>query len=166
MSSTLFRRILVPHDFSEPAHRALKEAVALARAHGGRLIVHHAITPYYLPGDPRFGRTIDGIPNAASFIPELTDRLDGIVRKAVAKTRVAYRIHVTIGDPAAQLLEAARHADCIVMSTHGRSGLAQFILGSVAEKVVRHSPIPVLTLRVRQRARRPSASARDRHQAA
>jgi nucleotide-binding universal stress UspA family protein len=166
MSSTLFRRILVPHDFSKPADRALKEAVALARAHGGRLIVHHAITPFYLPGDPRFGKSIDGIPNAASFIPELSGRLERNVAKAVAKTRVRYRVHVTVGDPAAQLLEAARHADCVVMSTHGRSGLAHFILGSVAEKLVRHSPVPVLTLRVQPTAARSSEKRGDKRRAA
>ncbi len=161
MSSTLFRRILVPHDFSKPADRALKEAVALARAHGGRLIVHHVITPYYLPSDPRFG-----VPNASSFVPELTARLERIVSRAVKGTRLRYQVRVTVGDPPAQLLEAARRADCIVMSTHGRSALARFILGSVAEKIVRHSPIPVLTLRVRPKTSRASTKRREPRQAA
>jgi nucleotide-binding universal stress UspA family protein len=161
MPSTLFRRILVPHDFSAPADRALVEAIALARAHRGRLLVHHVITPYYLPADPRYG-----VPDAASFVPELTKRLEQIVRKAVAKTPVAYRVRVTVGDPATELVKAARQADCVVMSTHGRSGLAHLLLGSVAEKLVRLSPVPVLTLRPAAKARRTSAKRRERRQAA
>jgi nucleotide-binding universal stress UspA family protein len=73
---------------------------------------------------------------------------------------------VTVGDPAAQLLDAARHADCVVMSTHGRTGLAHFILGSVAEKIVRHAPVPVLTLRVRPKASPARTTRREKRRAA
>lgn len=158
MASTLFRRILVPHDFSGAADRALKEAVALAAAHRGRLVVHHVITPFYLPGDPRFAMGVDRIPSPLSFVPELTKRLDALAKKAVGATRVKYRVHVTVGDPAAQLFDAARHVDSVVMSTHGRTGLTHLLLGSVAEKLVRHAPVPVLTLRVPPR--RPARRAR------
>ena len=54
-SSKLFRRILVPHDFSDAAARALKEAVALAATHEGRLIVQHVIVPFYMPTELPFG---------------------------------------------------------------------------------------------------------------
>lgn len=148
MPSTLFRRILVPHDFSAAADRALREAVALARAHRGRIVLHHVVTPFYLPADPRFAMAIDQIPNPATFVPELTRRLEAIAAKAVGTTRVPWTVRVDVGDPATKLLEAARRVDCVVMSTHGRTGLGHLLLGSVAEKLVRHASVPVLTLRV------------------
>ncbi len=155
MPSTLFRRILVPHDFSAAADRALREAVALAHAHRGRIVLHHVVTPFYLPVDPRFGMAIDQIPNPAAFVPELTRRLEQIAAKAVGRTRVKWTVRVDVGDPATKLLEAARRVDCVVMSTHGRTGLGHLLLGSVAEKLVRHAAVPVLTLRVPQTAARP-----------
>lgn len=154
MASKLFRRILVPHDFSDAAAGALKEAVALAASHGGRLLVQHVITPFYLPADPRFGMGADRIPSAASFVPELTQRLDALVKKAVGATRTKYGVRVVVGDPAACILEAAGEVDSIVMATHGRSGMSHLLLGSVAEKVVRHAPVPVLTVRVARKATR------------
>jgi universal stress protein A len=161
MASTLFRRILVPHDFSAAADRALREAVALARAHRGRIVLHHVITPFYLPTDARFAMAVDGLPLPESFIPELTRRLDAIAAKAVGTTRVKYAVRVEVGDPATKLLEAARRVDCVVMSTHGRTGLGHLLLGSIAEKLVRHAPVPVLTLRV-PRKKMPSARPRRR----
>ncbi len=63
---------------------------------------------------------------------------------------------VTSGDPAEQVLETARDldADLIVMGTHGRKGLSHLVLGSVAERVVRESPIPVLTAHSTARVRK------------
>ena len=66
--------------------------------------------------------------------------------------KVAHR--VVIGVPLQQILTAARDADSIVMATMGRSGLVHALLGSVAEKVVRHAPIPVLTVRAGRAGRR------------
>jgi nucleotide-binding universal stress UspA family protein len=54
---------------------------------------------------------------------------------------------IMVGDPYQRIIEAARGMDAIVMSTAGRTGLSHLLIGSVAEKVVRHSPIPVVTLR-------------------
>ena len=53
-----------------------------------------------------------------------------------------------IGDASPRIIDAARRADSIVMATSGRTGLAHFLIGSVAEKVVRHAAVPVLTMRV------------------
>jgi universal stress protein A len=163
MPTTLFRRILVPHDFSAAADRALREAVALAHAHRGRIVLHHVVTPFYLPADPRFGMAIDQIPDPAALVPELTRRLEAIVTKAVGRTRVRWTVRVDIGDPATRLLEAAHRVDCVMMSTHGRTGLGHLLLGSVAEKLVRHAPVPVLTLRV---PRTQARAARARRRAA
>lgn len=147
-SSKLFRRILVPHDFSDAAARALKEAVALAATHEGKLILQHVIVPFYMPAELPFGLASDALPNPASFIPEMTKQLEALAKKAVGSSGVKYAIRVEVGDPSTAILDAARGADVIVMATHGRSGLAHLLIGSVAEKVVRHATTPVLTIRV------------------
>ena len=79
--------------------------------------------------------------------------------------RVARRQHappvecrVVVGNPTSASSTRRRDADPIVMATHGRTGLAHLLIGSVAEKVVRHSPVPVLTIRPTRRRRRPSAA--------
>jgi nucleotide-binding universal stress UspA family protein len=148
MPASIFRRILVPHDFSPQATVALKTAAGLAREHTGTLTVLHAIVPFYMPADVPFGLAADTIPSPASFIPEQRKTLERVVSKALGTDapRVAYRVEV--GDAAQCILEAARGADSIVMSTHGRSGLTHLLIGSVAEKVVRHAKVPVLTIRV------------------
>ena len=56
---------------------------------------------------------------------------------------------VTVGHPANEIVRAAAKADTIVMATMGRTGLGHLLIGSVAEKVVRHSPVPVLTMRAK-----------------
>jgi nucleotide-binding universal stress UspA family protein len=58
-----------------------------------------------------------------------------------------------VGPPAGCILEAARKADAIVMGTLGRTGLPHLLIGSVAERVVRHAPVPVLTVRAPARRR-------------
>src|SRR5262245_47413308 len=148
MAASIFRRILVPHDFSPQATVALKTAAQLAREHSGTLTVLHAIVPFYVPADVPFGLAADTIPSPTAFVPEQRKTLERLVTKALgAKApKVVYRVDV--GDAAQCIIEAARRMDSIVMSTHGRSGLTLLLIGSVAEKVVRHATVPVLTIRV------------------
>lgn len=156
MPSKLFRRILVPHDFSDAAARALREAVGLAAANGGKIILQHVIVPFYMPAELPFGLATDTMPNPTSFIPELTKRLDTLAKKAVGTSGVKYALRVEVGEPSQTILEAASGADSIIMATHGRSGLAHLLIGSVAEKIVRHATIPVLTIRVPMKAEKTS----------
>jgi nucleotide-binding universal stress UspA family protein len=164
--ATLFKKILVPHDFSEHATAALGTAAELARQHGGRLIVLHALAPF----DP-----ITAIPpgEAAMIVPpaELIatarKQLKAAADKAVGSGGPAPECRVVIGDPYQCIMEAAADADSIVMATAGRTGLAHLLIGSVTEKIVRHATVPVLTLRVtpgsRARpARRPPTARRGR----
>jgi len=69
--------------------------------------------------------------------------------KELLDDKIPHRIEVAIGKPAVEILRVAQRdsADLIVMATHGRTGVDHFILGSVAEHVVRESPVPVLTVR-------------------
>ena len=154
---TSFRRILVPHDFSDHATAALRTAARLVPA-GGRLLVLHVVVP--------FTPTVDVPPvGVASYVsPDVllsgaARQLDRMVSKALPG-RAAARVEtkIELGDPYQRILEASRGMDLIVMSTTGRTGLSHLLIGSVTEKVVRHSRIPVLTLRpeaARKLARAP-----------
>jgi nucleotide-binding universal stress UspA family protein len=129
------RTILVPHDLSKHANRALQLAVSLAGPHG-RLIALH-VTNHY--GNPAV---------QAQVLAAGQRALAHIVRATLGSDPVIpVEQQVASGDAYREIVKAARKADCIVMCTLGRTGLAHLLIGSVAEKVVRHAPIPVLTFR-------------------
>jgi nucleotide-binding universal stress UspA family protein len=140
------RKILVPHDFSPQADKALTVAADLAGT-TGQLLVLHTIVPFVPVTDLPPG-------GLASYVSpeELLDgarrQLTGLVKKVTAKRPgLTVKTRVEIGDPYQRIIAATRGMDVIVMATSGRTGLAHLLIGSVAEKIVRHSPIPVLTLR-------------------
>ncbi len=155
----LFRTILVPHDFSDAADEALGIAAELAAAHRGRIVVLHAIAEY---------APVSVFPGAGevSWVPpenleaDVRAQLESTVRQAIGRRRVRTECRVESGDPFQRIIDAARGVDSIVMGTLGRTGLAHLLIGSVAEKVVRHAPVPVLTIRpdaVSRSARRTTA---------
>jgi nucleotide-binding universal stress UspA family protein len=133
----MFTRILVPTDFSAPSDAALLHARGLAEHAGAALHVLHLV-------DNMFLRAVlqDPCDHEAAARRQLEDRLtaDGVTALAV----------VAQSDrPADEIVTYARlhDIDLIVMGTHGRSGIAHLLLGSVAERVVHTAPCPVLTLR-------------------
>jgi nucleotide-binding universal stress UspA family protein len=148
MPASLFRRILVPHDFSPQATVALKAAARLAKQHRGKLTVLHVVVPFYLPADVPFGMAAPG-----DLVVEQRRHLERLVAKTVGRNGPRVSVRVEIGDAPQRIIDAARRADSIVMATSGRTGLAHFLIGSVAEKVVRHAEVPVLTMRVPIRKR-------------
>ena len=145
-----FHKILCPTDFSEPSRRALAVASELAREAGGSLTVCHfwEVTPYVLGGEAPVWPTLyaDVAASAERKLAEWkreADQLGAPLVSTVLGQGAPWDSIVTLlaRDPA---------FDLVVMGTHGRSGLKHVLLGSVAEKVVRHAPCPVLV--VRQRA--------------
>jgi len=162
---TLFRKILVPHDLSDYASRALALAAELARVHRGELTVLHVIAPYQpVLGSPEGVtwnlREEDIITSARRSLEEMVAR----VLKGARAPRT--RCRVVLGDPLQRILTAARDADSIVIATAGRTGLSHLLIGSVAEKVVRHAPVPVLTIRPRAERRTSTKPARAARRAA
>ena len=141
-----FRRILVPHDFSPHAAGALKVAAQLAGSKG-RILVLHVVVPFTPVTDiPPAG--ISSYISPDELISGAERQLESAVRKALPRgSGVRVDTRVVIGDPYQRIMQATRGMDAVVMSTAGRTGLSHLLIGSVAEKVVRHSPIPVLTLR-------------------
>jgi universal stress protein A len=153
---TLFRRILVPYDFSAPATVALETAAELARARGGRLTVLHVMMPFYPPE-----QGIVWLPETA--VVERAERhLAARVARVLGRRGVGVKCRVMLGTPLRCIMEAARDADSIVISTLGRTGVPRLVMGSVAERVVRHAPVPVLVVRRRPRRRRAVRRARRR----
>jgi nucleotide-binding universal stress UspA family protein len=150
--SITFRRILVPHDFSQSADAALDLAVDLAAAQGARLEVLHVAEPFHPPSE------VAAWLRDEQHIGSQLKRLEEVVAARIGRRRVSFRCKVVVGYPVDTILEAARDADLIVMATLGRSGLPHLLIGSVAERVVRHATKPVLTLR----AGRPARSAARR----
>lgn len=141
----LFQRILVPHDFSPMASHALVVAADLAAKHGGRVTVLHVLTPFYTgPGYP----TQDEIAwtPTAEIVESRRIHLEQIVRRVLGTQARGVTCRAVTGEAVPAILDAARRADTIVMSTLGRSGLAHLLIGSVAAKVVQHSAVPVLTV--------------------
>lgn len=145
-----FKRILCPTDFSEPALVALKRAEELARHFSAELLIVHAVPE--LPGphayaDPPVATTFD----VPLYQQELANYAEKMVKELVShqvSPEVRTRDLVTTGDAAPEILRiaAAEHVDLIVIASHGKTGWRRLVFGSVAEKVVRHAPCPVLTI--------------------
>ena len=142
----LFRKILVPHDASEPASHALQIAADLARRNDGRLVVLRAIAPFVPFSDLGSAEGSGWVPPEDVVALELAS-LERLVQKVLAKDAPPVECRVAVGPPYETIMDAATDVDSIVMATHGRTGLEHILIGSVAEKVVRHAPVPVLTIR-------------------
>lgn len=136
-----FRKILVPLDGSEMSERIFPLVEEFARLYESEIILFHAAVPVAsMTLYPEWG--IDYPPS------EATARLEPHERR-LAKAGLKVRIRTHAGPPAGEILEAVRHekADLVAMTTHGRSRLARWAYGSVAETVLRHCGCPLLVLR-------------------
>lgn len=140
------RDVLVPIDFSEHAARALSYGKEICGAYGARLHVLHVFERPIYP-EIYFGGTLD-IPDLGTLEGSLRSELARLVEDAPGP-RVDTEIHIREGRATAGILDAAEELDpeLIVIATHGLTGLAHVLLGSVAEKVVRRAPCPVLSVR-------------------
>jgi nucleotide-binding universal stress UspA family protein len=144
MPRQALRRILLPVDFSEHSKSALRYARALAIIYDARLEVVHVIDSEIIP-------VVYGLDAMAPPTEQVHQRAAEALRDLVAGETEAEQITttVTVGHPATEVLAyaKAREVDLIVIATHGRSGLKHFLMGSVAEKVVRMAPCPVFTVK-------------------
>ena len=140
-----FRRILVAIDFEESAEQALARAVELARTEGAELMLLHVYIDLPAYPDVTAGR-VQAIYQEQRHWVE--GELERRARHARAQGLIA-RPMVRTGSPAVTIAQVAaeQQADLVVVGTHGRSGLDRFMLGSVAERVVRQAPCPVLVVK-------------------
>ena len=137
----LFTHILVPTDFSECSERALDTAIELARTFDARLTLLHAWTV------PTFGYAEELAWPVVDLENAARRSLDDALRRCIGRHAQMDAI-LQNGMEYERILEtiASRKIDLVVMGTHGRQGITRVVLGSVAEKIVRLSPVPVLTV--------------------
>jgi nucleotide-binding universal stress UspA family protein len=142
-------RILFPTDFSEASLEALPHAVELARLFNAELLILHVVPA--LPPVPSDAQYTSDVAKLASKLradaeAKLQESLEGKIpselktRKILVQGRAADRILRSIEE---------YQADLVVISTHGLTGWRHVLMGSVAEKVVRMSPVPVLSVRAK-----------------
>lgn len=146
----MFKKILLPLDGSELSERAIEPALMLAKQVNGKVILLQAPVMDLVVSHPVAGGYGVLLPEQSSeqAFEEASDYLDRVV-DTYRHPEVTLIKLVLEGDPASLIVDtaAAEQADLIVMSTHGRSGLDRFIMGSVTEKVLQKAACPVLALR-------------------
>lgn len=146
----MYDRILYAHDFSEHARPVLRAALDLGRHMRAAVHVLHVITPpLSIPPGTWFAVPA---PDIVTFEEKIRASAKEELERAIQGVREAGDpptiLHVQLGEPAGAILAQAEKLDCglIVMGTHGRKGWQHLMLGSVAERVVRTAPVPVLTI--------------------
>ncbi len=145
-----FQKILVPIDFSDCSRAALEHAAFLAQKIQGTIdLVHIWDVPAFIAPEAMVGAA-----GTTQTLAQLAQDQAGVTMKEFAEEARKNGLPIgnattEQGDAARTIVELAEREayDLIAMGTHGRSGFAHLLLGSVAEKVVRHSKVPVLTIR-------------------
>lgn len=142
----LFKTILVPTAFDEASARAARLAVDMARAFDGSIVLLHAFDPAQnavAASSTQGAMTMVALDEAA--VRRSLDETLSTLRETWPRCEALLRV----GPPSDEILKAIHGvgADLVVMGTHGRTGLLHALVGSVAERIVRTSPVPVLTVR-------------------
>jgi nucleotide-binding universal stress UspA family protein len=149
MNDELITRILVPVDFSSHSDRALRYATRLAAQSGASIELLHVVDNPFASGAWTSEVYVPELPQMIeTLLGEANKRLTAL-KSVPASKGIAVETRVMPGQPAHTILDHA-HAgafDLIVMGTHGRTGFSHLFVGSVAERVVRRAPCPVLTVR-------------------
>lgn len=141
-----FDKILCPVDFDDNSVEALAMATDLARQHDAKVFLLHAAPP------------VDPLVVSAPIVfarqrEEARKNLNQMAENYLKD--IKHETMLRVGHPAHEILAAVKEtgADVVVMATHGRTGVSHLVLGSVAERVVREAPCPVLIVRARGAAR-------------
>jgi nucleotide-binding universal stress UspA family protein len=142
----LFKNILIATDGSEPSRQAARAGIDLARLAGAEVAAIYVVDIVRLVHLPGY----TAMPGIKDSILELmfaeAEKATSEVEKMAEDASVPCRRVVAQGDPSEEILKAAQGMDLLVMGSVGRSGLEKILLGSVAEKVVHRSQIPVLVI--------------------
>ena len=138
----MYDRVLLPTDGSPGTEAAAEQALAVARRFGAQLDVLHVVDTSVLPLDSHSQAAFQELESEGRrSVESLTDRAREVGLEEVTGT-------VLRGDPEQVIVDYASNndVDLVVMGTHGRTGLDRVLLGSVTERVLRLSPVPVLTV--------------------
>lgn len=138
-------RILVPVDFSKPASKAVRYAASFARQFDAKITLLHVCPVPYYPAELGGFPTV--IPQNEPPTALIHERLEAEAR--LIPTAMRSRSLLRVGAAFDEICKAARElrSDLVIIATHGHTGLKHVLLGSTAERVVRHAPCPVLVVR-------------------
>jgi len=147
-----YKKIILTTDLSPSADAATPHALELARRYGGTLyLVHVLVDPVYFATAPGGEPIMATLPQGwlEKTHEDHSRRLKEKADELSAKENVTVLPVLRFGHAAGEILAVAKeeNADCIVIATHGRTGIAHFLFGSTTERVVRASTCPVLTVR-------------------
>ncbi len=142
----MFKKILCPVDFSQFTQDVVNYALDLAKKYGAELHIMHVVpnmtyfTPYESFLTPE---------NLVAIEKNIQDEVERNFTKLLKEDKVPTKRVIKTGVPFVEIIDYARSEsiDLIVMGTHGHTGLEHILIGNVAEKVVRKSPCPVMTIR-------------------
>jgi nucleotide-binding universal stress UspA family protein len=137
----MYRRMLVPLDGSRLAEGILPHVQELAKSLAAELVLLRVAFAHAFPGGDPIQAQVTAVQEAEDYVSGLAHTLQQEGVRTEAKVRY--------GDPVEEILDhvARDHIDLIAMATHGRTGLARVVLGSVAENVLRQTPVPMLLVR-------------------
>jgi nucleotide-binding universal stress UspA family protein len=141
----MYRKILVPLDGSPVAEEILTHVVELARLTGAEICLLRVVLAHTFPGADPTERQVQAVREAEDYLKGVEHRLADAGLKVSA--------HVRYGHEAIEILDHAQQKDIdlVAMSTHGRTGVERWALGSVSERILRHSLKPVLLVRAGRR---------------
>jgi universal stress protein A len=157
------KKILVPTDFSAPAVKAFRYALALARQFKARVTLLH------VPWTPNYSGVPEAAPYAFSTLEDTQYFREEAIQQAnkqfltagaeLQEAGVKYDTAVVFGTPYESIVQFAGEnaIDLVVIATHGYTGLKHVFLGSTTERVVRHAPCPVLVVREQEHDFLPNA---------
>jgi len=143
------KKVLCPVDFSESSDHAMQYALALAEAYEAELQLLHVVeVPAAAVAGGPMGPPVLSLDNLEEFQASCREHLASVAGK-VSEQYKNVTHHLANGVPFLGIVQSAKaeNVDLIVVGTHGRTGLAHALIGSVAEKLVRKAPCPVLTVK-------------------
>jgi len=148
MTNTI-TNILVPVDFSPHAEHAFTYATTLAERFGAKLALLYVVDDSFVTGGWSSEIYVPNVPELMENLIADADRRLATLKASAAALGLTAETAVIRGRPAPAIVEHAKNGgfDLIVMGTHGRTGVSHVVMGSVAERVLRKAPCPVLTVR-------------------
>jgi nucleotide-binding universal stress UspA family protein len=156
-----FKKILVPIDLSEASRRALEHALQLGKVCAAQVdLLHVWEPPNYVTPDVMLAMPGFNAVSLEEFSVREARKSMQIFLEQADHPDLSPSTRIDSGEPSATILRAVREGgyDLVVMATHGRSRLHRFFLGSVAQRVVSQSPVPVLTIRGPETADEPAGA--------
>lgn len=142
----MFEKILIASDGSEHSKRAAKAGVELAKLSGGNVIALYVVDVNRALSDISSNIADEVFEGYRKMIMEEGEEATKYVEESAKLAGVPAERKVVEGNPAEEILKISEGADVVAIGSIGRTGLSKFLLGSVTEKVIRNSKVPVLVV--------------------